>query len=411
MPIFVSRFSPTRSGLANFQSLRAAVEDVRQGVRASSQENRADSRGQGGDQTASSGEDRTGASPLLANSQRADQIAQSITDQNDFAGGRQAETTPASGETTASAFSSPSQETVQASVFPEVSTTGGAVQAALQNTGEQTAQAANRQTAQATGRQTAQATGRQTPQTTSRQTGRTIGRQAAQSSLQNAQENRQTQVQRRELPQDTRVTLRPFLRSAVHRIDGLSRLLSAQRRSEEPTVAAEPAGATDLAVTTEPAAGTDETARALVSTSLRIEQTAAQSSVVRTAQAIQVAEAQQAVQAAQETSLGFAQPPSAEERIQQTTQLKQNLREDMATVTRGLVRDVARQNTQNARKMAQNTFQATAQQARPATTLARPSPQNFLSSSPRRQSFTISNLAPLRSALALLGTNVNILVG
>ncbi|MSS72767.1 MAG: hypothetical protein EXS64_14935 [Candidatus Latescibacteria bacterium] len=403
MPIFVSRFSPTRSGLANFQSLRAAVEDVRQGVRASSQENRADSRGQGGDQTASSGEDRTGASPLLANSQRADQIAQSITDQNDFAGGRQAETTSASGETTASAFSSPSQETVQASVFPEVSTTGGAVQAALQNTGEQTAQAANRQTAQATGRQT--------PQTTSRQTGRTIGRQAAQSSLQNAQENRQTQVQRRELPQDTRVTLRPFLRSAVHRIDGLSRLLSAQRRSEEPTVAAEPAVTADLAVTTEPAAGTDETARALVSTSLRIEQTAAQSSVVRTAQAIQVAEAQQAVQAAQETSLGFAQPPSAEERIQQTTQLKQNLREDMATVTRGLVRDVARQNTQNARKMAQNTFQATAQQARPATTLARPSPQNFLSSSPRRQSFTISNLAPLRSALALLGTNVNILVG
>src|SRR5262245_33046308 len=136
MPIFVSRFSPTRTGLANFQALRTAAEDVRQGIRTSFQENRAENRNREEDQTVSAGEDRTGASPLLITSQRADQIAQSITNQNDFAGASEL-TTPASVETAASIFSSPAQEAAPASAFPEVSTAGGAVQAALQNAGEQ----------------------------------------------------------------------------------------------------------------------------------------------------------------------------------------------------------------------------------------------------------------------------------
>ena len=281
MPIFVSRFSSARNGLANFQALRTAVEDVRTDRRASASRERERNREEERDQTAPSGEDRRGASTLLVTSQRADQVAQRVTDQN------------------ASSRAS-----------------------------------------------------------------------------------------------ETRVVLRPVLRSAAQRLDGLTRLISAQRRGEEPAVGTEPA------------------ARARLSTSLRIEQTAAQSDVVRTAQAAQVSQAQQAPRT---TEAARTQPePRAEDRIRETTELKQDLREDVATVARGLVKDAVRQNTRNARRIAQGTLQAA--QAHPTTTLARPLLQRAplsqsLFSNRVRQAPTISNLSPLRSALALLGTNVNILVG
>ena len=400
MPIFVSRFSSARSGLANFQALRSAVEDVRADRRASLSGNEAPDRDQEEDQTGSSGENSRGASALLTTTQRADQIAQRITDQNASSGGseRQAEDTRTGGETAASASSNASQESGAASVSAAVSTAGRAAQAALQNAVQ--AQTNDRRAAQTTDRQTAQAANRQTAQAPS-----------------NAREDRQAQTQRREPVQQTRLVIRPVLRSAVQRIDNLTRLLSAQRRGETPTVEATPAATAESAATTSPAAGEDTAGRALVSTSLRIEQTAAQSDLVRTAQAAQVALSRQAFDAAT-ASATQAQQPRAEERIRETVQLKQNLREDVSTVTRGLVRDSIRQNTQNARQIAQNVLQSVANQARPASAgLSRPASLSQRSAvsqglfSSRRQAPALPNLSGLRSALALLGTNVNILVG
>ncbi|OGG50270.1 MAG: hypothetical protein A3F84_18080 [Candidatus Handelsmanbacteria bacterium RIFCSPLOWO2_12_FULL_64_10] len=327
MPIFVSRFSSARNGLANFQALRTAVEDVRTDRRASASRERERNREEERDQTAPSGEDRRGASTLLVTSQRADQVAQRVTDQN--ASSRASERRESNGRANGR-----SPETAQRSA----STAGNAPEASREERG------------------------------------------------------RQAQAQREE--PETRVVLRPVLRSAAQRLDGLTRLISAQRRGEEPAVGTEPA------------------ARARLSTSLRIEQTAAQSDVVRTAQAAQVSQAQQAPRT---TEAARTQPePRAEDRIRETTELKQDLREDVATVARGLVKDAVRQNTRNARRIAQGTLQAA--QAHPTTTLARPLLQRAplsqsLFSNRVRQAPTISNLSPLRSALALLGTNVNILVG
>ncbi|GEM_PF-5683701 len=325
MPIFVSRFSSGRTGLANFQALRTAVEDVRTDRRASASRER--DREEERDQTAPAGEDRRGASTLLVTSQRADQVAQRVTGQN--AASRASERRESNGRENGR-----SPETTQRSVR----TAENAPEASREERG------------------------------------------------------RQAQAQREE--PETRVVLRPVLRSATQRLDGLSRLLNAQRRGEEPTVGTEPA------------------ARARLSTSLRIEQTAAQSDVVRTAQAAQVSQAQQAPRT---TEASQTQPePRAEDRIRETTDLKQDLREDVATVARGLVKDAVRQNTQNARRIARGTLQAA--QARPTATLASPLVQRAplsqsLFSSRARQAPTIPNLSPLRSALALLGTNVNILVG
>jgi hypothetical protein len=337
MPIFVSRFSSARTGLANFQSLRAATGDIRADRRASSPDDRLRDREGEGDQTVPSGENSRGASSLLITSQRAEQLAQRITGQNARASERRTSGTQTDGRTTASTGAQGSARTTVS-----------------------TASRANE---------------RETP------------------------EDRQDQARRTERAEETRVVLRPVLRSAVQRIDGLTRLLSAQRRGEEE------------------ASGTAPAARARLSTSLKIEESAAQSNVVRTAQAAQVTQARQAAQAAQAAQTEPAQQPRAEERLRETTELKQNLREDVATVSRGLVRDSIRQNTQNARRIAQNIFQTAASQGRPTSTGL--SGSSFLQRTPasqglfstRRQTPTISNLSGLRSALALLGTNVNILVG
>jgi hypothetical protein len=330
MPIFVSRFSSARTGLANFQALRAAVEDVRSDRRASASRER--DREEERDQTAPSGEDRRGASTLLVTTQRADQVAQRVTGQNaaSRASGRR------------------------------------------ESNGRENGRAATPETAQRSAR-----TAENAPEASREERGR------------------QTQAQPEE--PETRVVLRPVLRSATQRLDGLTRLIGAQRRGQ-----------------TDEAQATAESARARLSTSLRIEQTAAQSDVVRTAQAAQVSQAQQAPRT---TEAARTQPePRAEDRIRETTELKQDLREDVATVARGLVKDAVRQNARNARRIAQGTLQVAAQQARPTATLASPLAQRAplsqsLFSSRARQAPTIPNLSPLRSALALLGTNVNILVG
>jgi hypothetical protein len=328
MPIFVSRFSPARTGLANFQSLRVSDEDVRQQERASSRQERVRDREEEGDQTAPSGEDRRGASTLLVTSQRADQIAQRITGQN----------------------------------------------------------AASR----ASGRRESNGRENGRPSETAQRSAST-----AENAPEASREERGRQARAQQEEPETRVVLRPVLRSAAQRLDGLTRLIGAQRRGRA-----------------DEAQATAESARARLSTSLRIERTAAQSDVVRTAQAAQVSQARQAPRTTETTQ---PQPePRAEDRIRETTELKQDLRENVATVARGLVKDAVRQNAQNARRIAQGALQSA--QARPAATLASPLSQRAplsqsLFSSRSRQAPVISNLSPLRSALALLGTNVNILVG
>lgn len=330
MPIFVSRFSPARTGLANFRALRVSDEDVRQQERASSRQERERDREEEGDQTAPAGEDRRGASTLLVTTQRADQIAQRVT-----------------GQSAASRVSGRRESNGRESGRPS-------------------------ETAQRSA-----STAENAPEASREERGR------------------QAQAQREE--PETRVVLRPVLRSATQRLDGLTRLIGAQRRGR-----------------VDEAAATAEAVRARLSTSLRVERTAAQTDVVRTAQAAQVSQARQQSEAAEAVQ---ERPQSrAEDRLRETTELKQDLREDMATVARGLVRDTIRQNAQNARRTALGMLQAAAQQARPTTTLASPLVQRTplsqpLFSSRTRQAPTIPNLSPLRSALALLGTNVNILVG
>jgi hypothetical protein len=327
MPIFVSRFSPARAGLANFRALRVPDEDVRQQERASSRQERVRDREEG-DQTAPSGEDRRGASALLVTTQRADQIAQRVSGQN----------------------------------------------AVSRESGRR----------ESNGRENGRS-----PETAQRSAS------AAENAPEASREERGRQAQTPQEEPETRVVLRPVLRSAAQRLDGLTRLIGAQRRGRA-----------------DEAQATAEAARARLSTSLRIEQTAAQTDVVRTAQAAQVSQARQAPRT---TEAAQPQPePRAEDRLRETTELKQDLREDVATVARGLVRDAVRQNVQNARRIAQGTLQAV--QTRPAATLASPLSQRAplsqpLFSSRARQTPAIPNLSPLRSALALLGTNVNILVG
>ena len=210
----------------------------------------------------------------------------------------------------------------------------------------------------------------------------------------------------------TRPALGPALQSAVRRIDSLSRLISSRTRGNIQVAGNETA-----------------VARVRLATSLRVERTAATANVVRTAQAARTARSAQAappdVSTIEENEpTQTARAPRAEDRLRETTELKQNLREDVSAVTRGLVRDSIRQNSINSQRTAQNLFAAQRQGIRAAdrnqnrtsvfrTQLERPSTlsRSIFSDDEDRSSFRIPNMSGLRSALALLGSNVNILVG
>ena len=210
----------------------------------------------------------------------------------------------------------------------------------------------------------------------------------------------------------TRPALGPALQSAVRRIDSLSRLISSRTRGNIQVDGNETAAA-----------------RVRLATSLRVERTTATAAVVRTAQAARTARSAQAAPVDVSTTganeqAQTARAPRAEDRLRETTELKQNLREDVSAVTRGLVRDSIRQNAINGQRTAQNLVAAQRQGIRAAdrnqnrtsvfrTQLERPSTlsRSIFSDDEDRSSFRIPNMSGLRSALALLGSNVNILVG
>ena len=210
----------------------------------------------------------------------------------------------------------------------------------------------------------------------------------------------------------TRPALGPALQSAVRRIDSLSRLISSRTRGNIQVDGNETA-----------------VARVRLATSLRVERTVATADVVRTAQAARTARSAQAAPPEVSTTrendqAQTARAPRAEDRLRETTELKQNLREDVSAVTRGLVKDSIRQNSVNAQRTAVNLFAAQRQgvqtanrnQNRPSVLRTQPGRPSTLSRSifsddEDRSSFRIPNMSGLRSALALLGSNVNILVG
>jgi hypothetical protein len=352
MPIFVSRFSSARSGLGNFQALRVSQGEDRLSRRSSSDQGSAREAEDEGNQTSASGGSTTAAVRLLITTQRADQLAQRVTGQ-----------TSASRSTPANA----SRTSRSSSASVRLSTNGSTGPAAGSASEEE---------------------GR-----TATQTSPQVRQPAAIQNPQQARQAAQTQTRAAQGDVAPRVTLRPALQSAVRRIDNLTRLLSARRQGQ-----------------VEDAEATGQSGRARLATSLRIEGTTAQTDIVRTAQNVVTSRTSRSVQEQ------AAQESRAEDRLKETEALKQNLREDVATVTRGLVKDTIRQNARNASAMAQNMFQAAQQQIRrqssaPTLSLStRPSIPSVTGKT-KRQTMTSPNLAGLRSALALLGTNVNILIG
>ena len=352
MPIFVSRFSAARSGLANFQALRTSNQASERG-RTSGRQDQASAEEE--DQARSTAEGSRGDTRLLVTSQRADQISQQV------AGRTEAE--PPSGPTT------PGRR---------VTTVAPRAAAATQNTFAPARFTATAQTLPQAQVQT--------------------GRQGGTASL---------------LPEarTVQIALRPVLQTTVNRLEGLTRLITSQRSG-----------------LVETNAGETVTGRVRLATSIRVEGTAATANVVRTAQAAQTATAALPATPGGEPVTTFSTAsraaeggPTAEERLRQTTVLKQNLREDVATVTRGLLKDTIRENAQTARRIAQGILQAQRRQVRESDTsgpsalrtqLNQPSPlAQAVASNRRRSSPAIPNMSGLRSALALLGTNVNILVG